>query len=193
MTDWTKRVKHDGKTVDLLTHVALLEAEKKLGYQLTIVQGSFTTAVAASAGTHSGGGAVDLSPYEWQKKVKAMRQVGFAAWHRTAIPGVWGEHIHCILIGDKLLSPAAKEQVTQYYNHENGLADHGPDTEWRPAKIVVFKPPPQLGGNYRKGLAQVTSAYEYQKSKLGANHYLVRKLKEHVDALTNLANEYPMY
>jgi hypothetical protein len=57
-----------------------------------------------------------------------MRAVGFCAWHRPAIPNVWGEHIHAILRGDKEMSPAAHEQVVQYDQHTDGLAGHGPDT-----------------------------------------------------------------
>jgi len=133
---------HDGKTVDCLTDAALLEAERRLGYPLTIVQGSYNRGgVSQSAGTHDGGGAVDLSPWDWEKKVRVMRAVGFAAWHRPAIRGVWAEHIHCILIGNQKLSPAAAAQVVDYRNHRDGLAGHGPDNTWHPNPIPTFKMP----------------------------------------------------
>lgn len=134
---------HDGHTVDVLTDSALVEAEKRLGYPLTVLQGSYNKGgVGASAGTHDGGGAVDLAPWDWQNKVKVLRDIGFAAWHRPAIPGLWGEHIHCILIGNKKLSPAAAEQVTQYERGLDGLADHAVDSDpYRPRPIPVWRMP----------------------------------------------------
>src|SRR4051812_45286804 len=105
----------NGKTIDQLTNYALYAMEDRLGYtpgSLTVVQGSYNAGgVTASAGTHDGGGAVDLTPENWEAKVHAARAVGFAAWHRPALPGVWGEHIHMVLIGDAKLSPAAAAQV----------------------------------------------------------------------------------
>ena len=119
---------HDGKPVDWLTHAALLDVEKALGYPLTIVQGSFNPGgVAASAGVHDGGGAVDLSAWDHENKVREMRRVGFACWYRPTIPGLWNAHCHAVLMGDKLLSPAAKVQVGEYLRGEDGLADHRPD------------------------------------------------------------------
>ena len=133
---------HDGKKVDCLTDAALIEAEKRLGYPLTIVQGSYNAGgVGASAGTHDGGGAVDLAPYDWAHKVRVMRAVGFAAWHRPTIPGVWNEHIHCILVSDAKASPAAKAQIVDYRNHRDGLAGHGFDNTWHPNPIPEFALP----------------------------------------------------
>jgi hypothetical protein len=136
------RTTHDGKTVDYLTDAALREVEKRLGYPLTIIQGSYNAgAVGASAGTHDGGGAVDLAPFDWQHKVHAMRAVGFAAWHRPELPGVWNEHIHCILISDERASASAKAQVVDYRNHRDGLAGHAADDTWHPDPIPVFALP----------------------------------------------------
>src|SRR5690242_16571567 len=56
----------NGQTIDQLTNYALFAAERRLGFKpgaLTVVQGSYnggSSAVAQSAGTHDGGGAVDL-------------------------------------------------------------------------------------------------------------------------------------
>lgn len=142
MTDWYKIVEHDGRKVDYLTHLALLEAEKKLGYELSITQGSYNSGVVgASAGTHDGGGVVDLRAWDWQNKVRALREVGFAAWYRPTIPGLWNEHIHAVLIGNRKLSPSAARQVTAYKNGRNGLANNGVDTFWRPKVIKAFVPP----------------------------------------------------
>lgn len=135
-----RKTTHDGKVVDKLTHQALLAVEKRLGYTLTILQGSYNAGgVAASGGTHDGGGVVDLAPYDHENKVIALRAVGFAAWFRPAIPGLWSDHIHAVLIGNAKLSDAAKAQVADYYAHKDGLAGHRPDKTWRPNPIPVFK------------------------------------------------------
>lgn len=136
-------VQHDGNTVDRITHEALCEVERRLGYPLTITQGSYSTSVSASAGTHSGAGAVDLAPADWANKVRVMREVGFAAWHRPAMTGVWPEHIHALLIPATAeyrsrMAPAAQAQIDDYYQGLNGLADHAPDPFPRPSPIPVF-------------------------------------------------------
>lgn len=129
---------HDGKVVDEITDQALVAVEKRLGYTLTILQGSYHKGVGASAGTHDGGGVVDLSPYDWENKVRALRAVGFAAWHRPTLPGVWSEHIHAVLIGNQKLSSAAQGQVIDYRNKRNGLANDGAD-DFPYHPNVVFK------------------------------------------------------
>jgi hypothetical protein len=97
--------------------------------------------VSASGNTHDGGGAVDLTAANWQDKVHALRAVGFAAWHRPAIPGLWGEHVHAVLIGNLKLSPQARAQVDAYRAHLDGLADHRPDNSWHPDPIPTFHMP----------------------------------------------------
>lgn len=136
-----------GHTLDNITHYALYAVEGRLGYRLgslDVLQGSYnggTGEVPASGNTHDGGGAVDLSAAHWPEKVRALRAVGFAAWHRPAIPGLWGEHVHAILIGNVKLSPAAAAQVDAYRRHRNGLADNAPDNTWHPAVIPTFHMP----------------------------------------------------
>jgi hypothetical protein len=136
----------------------LLAAEKILGYQFNVIQGSYNAGgVAASAGTHDGGGALDV----WGKggsrvatEVAALRRVGFAAWGRTPSQGPWGYHIHAIAIGDADLSSGARAQVTEYLNGYNGLAGNGRDTftrtyakkgyTWEDYKATITPPKPQL-------------------------------------------------
>lgn len=126
------RVVFRNKRLNTRTRDMILAAEKILGYQLQIIQGSYNSGgVAASAGTHDGGGAVDV----WGKggshvptEVAALRKVGFAAWGRTPSQGNWGYHIHCIAIADAELSRGARNQITYYKNGLNGLASGGRDT-----------------------------------------------------------------
>ena len=92
----------------------------------------------ASFGTHDGGGAVDLSIYnkgpeaglladeQIEVLVRALRQAGFATWHRAHDEVYAGSppHIHAIAVGDAELSEAAQEQLTGdngYFRGRNGL------------------------------------------------------------------------
>jgi peptidoglycan hydrolase-like protein with peptidoglycan-binding domain len=130
------RTTYDGHTVNTRTAAMLRAASHRLGARchLGITQGSYNAGgVSASAGTHDGGGAADLDMGELcgkraRRVVRALRVVGFAAWHRAPIPGVWGEHIHAIAISDPDLAPAAQDQVWDYYTHHDGLAGNGRDS-----------------------------------------------------------------
>lgn len=129
-----------GETLDRMTIAALLAAEKFLGYDNHILQGSYSSSVPQSAGTHDGGGALDLV---WRPRIrrqtKMMRKHGrFAYWPRRALIGHWNRHGHGILIGNERASSGAKEQIVAYRNGRDGLASNGPDTWWRPKVIRAF-------------------------------------------------------
>lgn len=127
------------KTVDWKTRSALEEAERRLGYRLTIVQGSYNAGgVRQSAGTHDGGGVVDLLAWDWKHKVRVLRAIGFAAWYRPAVPGLWGAHIHAVLVDHGRLSASAAAQVAAYRAGRDGLKGNRVDTFWRPDPIPVF-------------------------------------------------------
>lgn len=108
------------------------------GSPLNVVQGSYTDALAASFGTHAGGGAVDisvrvaltssvvLSETEQLDLVRALREAGFAAWLRlpTDLNPPVSLHIHAIAIGDVELSEAARRQLTGpegYFRSGDGI------------------------------------------------------------------------
>lgn len=131
-----------GKRVDKKTRAALLVAERKLGYQLTIVQGSYNAGgVRASAGTHDQGGVVDLTAHDWQRKVRVLRSVGWAAWYRADRPGVWSAHIHAVLVDHGRLSEGAAQQVREYLAGYDGLAGDGRDPHTREFVNVRFQFP----------------------------------------------------
>lgn len=138
-----------GITLDQMTKQAILDTEHRLGVTLTLLQGSYNAGrVTASAGTHDGGGAVDIAPRANGKTpaqiVHALRAVGFAAWHRLPIPGVWGEHIHAVLIGNEKVSPSAARQIDAYRAGRDGLASNRVDPTWRPDPIRAYVYPPQM-------------------------------------------------
>lgn len=129
-----KRVTHGGKIVNARTSVMLERARRLLTeYEWTpvLTQGSYNKGVGASAGTHDGGGVVDIRTSTMTKSgadacVQALRKAGFAAWRRGDGDGM-SPHIHAVAIGDREMSPAAKSQIQQWKADTNGLANHGPD------------------------------------------------------------------
>jgi GH25 family lysozyme M1 (1,4-beta-N-acetylmuramidase) len=131
------------KVVDWKTRAALEEVERRLGYRLTVVQGSYNNGrVRASGPTHDGGGVVDLLAWDWRRKVRVLREVGFAAWYRADRPGSWSAHIHAILIGHERLDPSAAAQVVAYRAGRDGLRGGRADDFPRPSPIPVFSYPP---------------------------------------------------
>lgn len=139
--DYTRLDVNQGQMLNRRTLAMLAHAQELYGGEIeltgyAITQGSYTDGVAASFGTHSGGGAVDLSVLRkgtytvlWNDLdplVRALRAAGFAAWVRE-----YGElhpdspiHIHAIAIGDEELSEAAENQLTGpagYFRGFSGL------------------------------------------------------------------------
>ena len=114
------------------TRAMIYAAERILGYRLVLTQGSYSTGVGASAGTHDGGGAIDVNLSNWSmtkiwQTVKALRQVGFAAWYRSPTSD-WGRHIHAMAIGDYDINRGiGNDQIGDYLVGKDGLSGHRPD------------------------------------------------------------------
>ena len=126
------KIRFENFWLDHRTAAMLVAARVICKAPLVITQGSYNTTVAASGGTHSGGGALDLratnlTAAQRKEAVACLRRVGFAAWLRTPAQSDWPYHIHAIAIGCPDLSRTAKAQVTDYLNGKNGLASHGTD------------------------------------------------------------------
>lgn len=123
---------YGGQRVDWLTRAALESVASRLARPLVIAQGSYNAGgVAASAGTHDGGGVVDVIPRDKAREVFELRRAGFAAWYRAELwrdgVQVWGPHIHAVLIGNRKLSAGAAVQVREYLAGFDGLAGDGRD------------------------------------------------------------------
>lgn len=128
-----------GVTVNQRT-ADMLNAAMALGFSGSASQGSFSTGVAASAGTHDGGGVVDLTPAT-AGNIGALRAVGFAAWGRGP---EWGSpsfasHIHAVALGDPTVSPGAAAQQASFLAGGNGLADGGPDNFSGGIPAIAYK------------------------------------------------------
>lgn len=150
--DYTTVSVGDGIIINRRTYDMLVYAQGLYGgkhdFLKAITQGSYSPGVAASFGTHDGGGAVDISVRDLSTFavltdqlpaiVLALREAGFAAWVRE--PDELGPgspiHIHMIAIGDKDLSPAARRQVDGkegYFRGFNGLPVDPPVADkWGP-------------------------------------------------------------
>lgn len=121
------RTTWSGKTINIRTRDMLREAERLSGQTIRLTQGSYNRGgVAASAGTHDGGGVVDIASSS-TALVQALRKAGFAAWLRTPAQG-FSYHIHACAIGDREMAQGAKNQVQAYFNGRDGLARNGADT-----------------------------------------------------------------
>jgi hypothetical protein len=107
--------------------------------EFRIVQGSYNPGgVGASAHTHDLGGAIDVSDNGMSSArrdefVRDARKIGWAMWLRPSIADKWDSHFHGIAIqpGGKsdqgVLHPDAHDQVIDYYEGRNGLANDGQD------------------------------------------------------------------
>lgn len=150
--DYT-RVTYKGKTFNKRTVAMLKVAEDFYGKDYIVAQGSYNAGgVSQSAGTHDGGGAIDISASgmssaERIAMVTALRKAGFAAWLRTPSQGDWGYHIHAIAIGDKEASAGAQSQVKDYFNGKNGLSGGAADTHPK-----IGRPIPEWATKYGSAL-----------------------------------------
>jgi phage-related protein len=105
------RVHVDGQVLDADTYARLTRAELASGIAMRVIQGSFSSRVAASMGTHSGAGAMDLGPAggRYAGGVSALRAQGLLAMFRNW-PG--NKHIHSINPAVySSMAPATQRQV----------------------------------------------------------------------------------
>jgi len=151
------RVTWSGKTINARTRDALLYAQKlwrKRGNHhksIQLAQGSYNKGgVSASAGTHDGGGVVDirttgvgLDPQETKDLNKALKDAGFAAWIRDSRDGM-SPHIHAIAIADKQMAASASRQVVSFDQGRNGLRSNAKDRN-------TYRPDPKLRFSYKQG------------------------------------------
>lgn len=133
---WVNGAQLNARTLAMLDHAQALYSAQGgvVDFRLAITQGSYNAGgVAASFGTHDGGGAVDLSVrsrVDWsvldgeiEPMVRALRVTGFAAWLRDTDELYAGSviHIHAIAIGDRELSEAARAQIGGRFGYLRGF------------------------------------------------------------------------
>jgi peptidoglycan hydrolase-like protein with peptidoglycan-binding domain len=131
--------------------MAMFKKAEALSGDMTITQGSYSDG-SQSAGTHTGGGVIDISgrnadgsvtytDAQMNNRVAALRKVGFAAWFRN-----WSgnRHIHAVAVNDPSLAVAAHDGLCQVYEFRFGgdgltcdRSDNGADrdlTTWEEYK-----------------------------------------------------------
>lgn len=162
-----------------------------------VMQGSFNAGkVGASAGTHDGGGAFDLSiaglsAFEQVSLVTELRRRNVCAFLRTEPHGWNGAaHIHGIVRDEPSLSTSARKQVVHYDNGNNALAgaSRRPDTLPRPKqsrmeehRMVASKPGPTV-----KHSGKIGSSTPYYKTPVTKPVTVIGNGKPHVAAVLDL-------
>lgn len=173
--DYT-RVGFRGVTLDKRTALMVRAAETLLGGQrFDMTQGSYNAGgVAASGGTHDGGGAFDAdSPFS-RAAIIALRKVGFAAWRRYPNQGPWGTHIHSIDPLNRMLSAAARSQAVSFRAGGDGLG--GSDYEPRPAVLGNVLGGGGVAGQGAKAIVREMAAHRgWGGAQWRALHELVRR------------------
>lgn len=126
---------------------------ERANFRQLLTQGSYNLGrVAASFGTHDGGGAVDISvrnPANFAvmeegitPMLLALRTAGFAAWLRAESELFDGSviHIHAIAIGDAEASPIAQEQVNGEFGYLRGFNGLPPEEGASPTVDIYGDP-----------------------------------------------------
>ena len=95
--------------------------------------GSYQTTTTASAGTHAGGGAIDIdlravasTKRKWvadQGRLAGLQ----VAWHRNYVANLWTWHAHALDPACPNLAKAAVSQIVEYGNGGDGLVGSTPD------------------------------------------------------------------
>lgn len=99
--------------------------------------GSYQTSTKASAGTHAGGGAIDITGNGMTSTQRTMvarkgREVGLqVAWFRPYRANVWTNHFHALDPDCPQLASVAAGQCVDCFNNDNGLVGTAPDDGWR--------------------------------------------------------------
>lgn len=179
---WRGRANVDALTIACIERAESMMRAKhpKIAHTFRVTQGSYQNTVKASAGTHDGGGAVDLSWCGHDQCIRALREAGMAAWHRTPEQGPWSHHIHAVVVGHPRLAPSAARQISAYLNRRNGLAnnraDDGPQLTpipvpvwpWPAASKAPAKPKTPNLDAAEKALAKAARANRKKPGKMAA-------------------------
>ena len=173
-----------GRTnVDALTVAALEEAERHAGHEFVVTQGSYQNGAGdpKSAGTHDGGGVVDLAWCGHDACIGHLRRAGFAAWLR--VPPSFTFHIHAVVVGHPALALSAAAQVEELRKGGDGLVgsapDNGPDVPVRAPRW----PPRPVRNTVQKARTAINRALRDLKAVSPKREAVHRARREIRDAL----------
>jgi hypothetical protein len=167
LVQWSRRDMYGRKVIGTYRSIAHLDAadaaaKKKFGIGLVVIQPSYNTTVAASAGTHDFDACFDvyIPGVAWATQQRFFRSSGWGAYWRR--PPKFGHHIHMFSLplrkgkvraddyreaGTKVglyvdggWSTRGKKvssaQLDAYYNHRDALASNAHDPSWFPGDIT---------------------------------------------------------
>ena len=139
---------------------------RQAGYStpINIFQQAYNSSVSASAGTHSGGGALDHSRSS-EGETRIWRECGWADWRRGAPYDSMDDHNHGIVIGCPHLSADAADQVYDYKQGRNGLANNGSDPGPDVAYITWQDAYDKYAGKTSGGIFGMSDVDKYDRSK----------------------------
>ncbi len=128
-----------GVIIDRRTAALIVVVEQELGYELTLIKAHDAGSPGSvSSTTHNGLGVVDLAPYDYANKVRALKKFA-ATYYRTSAQGPWSPHIHFASFCTIGMDPLAVAQVADYKAGRNGLSGHAADPyPWRHPAEQVF-------------------------------------------------------
>jgi hypothetical protein len=106
--------------------------------QIQVTQGAYSWG-SLSAGTHGGGGVLDLqtwhlSAHERTVLINVLRKHGAVAWYRSGPGWAGNEHIHLVLCAHRNAAPGAKAQIREWAAGGDGLVGPAADPHWRPKR-----------------------------------------------------------
>lgn len=136
------RAQFHGRLGDNATIAMLEEAERKLGYELTIIQ--FIGGAPASSGTHFNGRMADLAAYDWRRKLRVIFDLGGYGWYRPFRAGVWPAHLHIGSIFESRsnrrgIADLGFRQIGMWDNKRDGLVSNDVDFfDYRPSPKNVW-------------------------------------------------------
>lgn len=174
------------------------ELAKNVGSGILIesLQGCYSTSVAASAGTHAGGGVYDVkvrSDADGKVIITQWRRGGDAGWYRPAswwvkrwiggllksilvTPG-WSRHGHLIDEDCPNLAYSARQQVAEYHAGGDGLVGNDPDPDTRAYVNVTWAS--YLASKLIKAVTGATKAPPFpgtlRRGSIGTNVLVVQQ------------------
>lgn len=136
------RVQWHGVTMDRYSAILLDRVQDRVSFPIAATQGSFSSSVGASAGSHDGTGAIDfsivnLSGPQRMDLLRAVKIEFGAGWIRLPEEGPWPLHLHAGAFGSPAPAPLLALQIRGYKEGRNGLGSwpFGLDRyPWRPEK-----------------------------------------------------------
>ena len=166
MTSPNDRITKNGHTLSRRVWAIIDQAKKDAGIpkeKAYVLQGSWAKG-SLSAGTHTGGGAADLSVRGLTEKEALALVFELRRWYGIAYlrspkfgwpSRLGGSHIHVIFADEPGLSYGAKRQVINYNNKKNALASNLADPHKRPETRKHFGAYTTVSGDLKVKLANL--------------------------------------